>query len=175
MCKALTLNNKTCSRNALKSGYCSQHDKDQKIAMYKKELAKMHARVRFYIEKTNKLNLMLNDIYWCDYIKTQLAEIGGSNRAYRYTISDLQYKDQLEALFDLPFDELLPYYFSLLDRRNRIVHKYSFSEWEPAAIPPKLKYQKTKLALSKKINALDRTINLSNIQPEAICSPVLTT
>lgn len=135
-CKAITQGNGRCSRNALSSGFCKQHDKDYKITMYKKELAKMHERVRFYVEKTTRFNEMIIDIQRCDYIKLHLTRInGGEGRAYRYVITDPRYKDQIEELFDLPIDEVLPAYFNMLQRRNEIVHKYTMGEWEDGPIP----------------------------------------
>ncbi|KAF1783079.1 hypothetical protein GQ600_2479 [Phytophthora cactorum] len=83
--------------------------------MYRKELAKMHQRVKRYVDKTNELNLMINDIQRCDYIKLQLARLnGGQGRAYRHVNTDPKFKNEVEDLFDLPIDEVLPAYFSML-------------------------------------------------------------
>ncbi|GMF27129.1 unnamed protein product [Phytophthora lilii] len=134
-CQAITQLHDQCSRPALKTGYCKQHDKDQKIEMYKKELKRMHQRVRTYSEKTNKFHQMINDVQRCDWIKYQLSRIGGVHRPFRYIVSDLTHKEELEELFDLPFDEIEQAYRSLVDRRNAIVHKFTMTGWVKDEIP----------------------------------------
>jgi len=139
-CQAITKLNDQCSRPALKTGYCKQHDKDYKIEMYRKELRKMHQRVRTYNEKTNKFYQMINDVQRCDWIKHQLSSIGGDHRAFRYIVSDITHKKELEELFDLPFDEIDQAYRSLVDRRNAIVHKFTMTDWVKDEIPDRIKY-----------------------------------
>ncbi|KAF1794289.1 hypothetical protein GQ600_4730 [Phytophthora cactorum] len=96
----------------------------------------MHERVRFYVEKTSRFNDMIIDIQRCDYIKLHLARInGGKDRAYKHVITDPKYKNQVEELFDLPIDEVLPAYYAMLKRRNDIVHKYTMGEWEEGPVP----------------------------------------
>jgi hypothetical protein len=139
-CNAITKNNGQCSRAALKTGYCKQHDKDYKIDMYKKELKRMHQRMRTYSEKTNHFYDMINDVQRCDWIKSQLTLIGGERKAFRFIASDIRFKDELESLFDLPFDEVLPAYLALVTRRNEIVHKFTMGDWVQSEIPKHIKY-----------------------------------
>ncbi|KAF1789193.1 hypothetical protein GQ600_669 [Phytophthora cactorum] len=102
----------------------------------------MHQRVKRYVDKTNELNLMINDIQRCDYIKLQLARLnGGQGRAYRHVNTDPKFKNEVEDLFDLPIDEVLPAYFSMLRRRNDIVHKYTQSDWVDGPVPKPIKYK----------------------------------
>ncbi|KAE8967963.1 hypothetical protein PR001_g27936 [Phytophthora rubi] len=84
---------------------------------------------------------MINDVQRVDYIKYRLMQIGGHDRAFRYIVSDLRYKGELEQLFDLPFDEILQAYLSMLDRRNRIVHKWTMSMWETGPVPTFVRYR----------------------------------
>ncbi|GMF65433.1 unnamed protein product [Phytophthora lilii] len=98
-CKAMTRNATACSRNALKSGYCRQHDKDEKIRMYRKELARMHQRVRRYLEISNDLNQKLMDIKRLDYIKSRLIMIGGPHMPFRAVLANPCFKDEVESLF----------------------------------------------------------------------------
>lgn len=128
-CKALTKDEKPCSRNALKNGYCKQHGQEEQIRMYKKELSKMHKRVRFYSSKTNDLFQQIELIQRLDYIKLELIKLGGSHRAFRYIAADPLYKNELEDLFDAPFEDIVGIYLDMLRRRNAIVHKYSAQYW----------------------------------------------
>ncbi|KUF81729.1 hypothetical protein AM587_10001110 [Phytophthora nicotianae] len=120
-CCATTKPDEQCSREALASGYCFQIEKDHKIQMFKKELKKMHQRVRTFSEKLNAYHRMIVDINRCDYIKYRLDQLE-QHRPYRFIWNDTRFKEELEEIFDLPFDECQQSYFSLLDRRNAIVH-----------------------------------------------------
>ncbi|KUF77136.1 hypothetical protein AM587_10004425 [Phytophthora nicotianae] len=106
--------------------------------MYKKEIKKMHQRVRMYSDKTNKLFLKLYDIEKLDFIKYKLSELN-SDRSYRQIASDVQYKDQLEYIFDLPFDEIESAYVAMVYRRNAIVHKYTMRQWSGEKVPIEIK------------------------------------
>jgi len=127
-CQATTRSNEQCSRNALKSGYCFQHDKDAQILMFKKELARMHHRVRRYTQISNDLNSKILDIQKLDFIKAELARIGGSNKPYRGIIDNQCYRTELESLFDIPFRNIPQAYDELLKRRNKLVHPYSVDD-----------------------------------------------
>jgi hypothetical protein len=128
-CKAITKNDVACSRNALKSGYCTQHDKDEKIRMYRKELAKMHERVRRYIEISNNFNTKFIDIQRIDYLKHELIKIGGSHTPFRAIIDNPCYKNQIEDLFDMPITQAHDEYNRLLTRRNDLVHPHTQFGW----------------------------------------------
>ncbi|GMF31665.1 unnamed protein product [Phytophthora lilii] len=121
----MTQNATTCSRNALNSGYCRQHDKDEKIRMYRKELARMHQRVRRYLEISNDLNQKLMDIKRLDYIKSRLIMIGGPHMPFRAVLSNPCFKDEVESLFDMDMDKVQDEYDALLARRNELVHPYT--------------------------------------------------
>jgi hypothetical protein len=127
-CQAITQNNTACSRNALKSGYCAQHDKDQKIAMYRKELAKMHQRVRRYIEISNDLKSKLDDIQLLDYIKSELTKLC-PDRPCRAVLDNAHFKDPIEKLFDVSMVEAQDEYDRLLQRRNGLVHPFTQDGW----------------------------------------------
>ncbi|GMF31980.1 unnamed protein product [Phytophthora lilii] len=124
-CNATTNSGTTCSRSAHKSGFCGQHDKDAKISMYKKELARMHQRVRRYLEICNNLHSKIMDIQRLDFYKSELIKIGGSNRAFRSIIDSPLYRAQVEALFDMSADEAQNEYDRLLEKRNALVYPYS--------------------------------------------------
>jgi hypothetical protein len=128
-CKAMTQHDKPCSRSALKSGYCAQHDKDQKLQMYRKELAKMHQRVRRYLEISNDLNSKILDIQQVDYFKSELIKIGGNSTPFRAIIDNPFYKDRVEDLFDLTIDNCPDAYNEMLNRRNKLVHPHTIDGW----------------------------------------------
>lgn len=140
-CKATTLDTQQCFRSTLKSGFSKQHVKDAKISMYRKELVRMHQRVRLFSEKTNKFHSMISDIQRLDYLKHNLSKLEPVSRAYRHIIQSPNHRFALEKLFDLPYDEILPYYESLLKRRNEIVHRYSMVEWNGGECPETIKYK----------------------------------
>jgi len=127
-CQAITQNNTICSRNALKSGYCAQHDKDQKIAMYRKELAKMHQRVRRYIEISNDLKSKIDDIQRLDYIKSELTKLC-PDRPFRAILDNVHFRDQIEKLFGVSMVEAQDEYDQLLTRRNGLVHPFTINGW----------------------------------------------
>jgi hypothetical protein len=127
-CQAITQNNTACSRNALKSGYCAQHDKDQKIAMYRKELSKMHQRVRRYIEISNDLKSKMDDIQRLDFIKSELVKLC-PDRPFRAILDNIYYKDQIEKLFGVSMVESQDEYDRLLARRNGLVHPFTQDGW----------------------------------------------
>jgi hypothetical protein len=129
-CKATTKQREQCTRPATqKSGYCKQHCKDHLIEMYRKELKKMHERVRKYCTITNNLNNQLKDIQYLDWLKANLMDIGGGNRSFRSIIKDPYHADQVEQLFEKPYPETLTIYNDLLERRNKIVHRYTLTTW----------------------------------------------
>jgi hypothetical protein len=127
-CQAITQNNTACSRNALKSGFCAQHDKDQKIAMYRKELSKMHQRVRRYIEISNDLKSKLDDIQRVDHIKSELIRLC-PDRPFRAILDNIHFKDQIEDLFGMSMTEAMDEYDRLLARRNGLVHPFTRDGW----------------------------------------------
>ena len=130
MCQAITKKSKTkCLRSAVKNGYCKQHWQAEQIKMYKKELAKMHDRVRFYSAKSRAIYDQIDLIQRLDYIKLELIKIGGTDRAFKYIVSDITYRDELEDLFQAPFHEIALIYKNMLNRRNSICHKYSSQFW----------------------------------------------
>lgn len=107
----------------------------QKIIMYKKELAKLHQRVRLYIQKTQEFHKQIELIQRIDWIKYELIQIGGANRAFKWTIEDIRYKDQLEDLFGVEFDLIPALYQAMLEKRNLICHKYTSGLWLDKAHP----------------------------------------
>jgi hypothetical protein len=127
-CQAITQSNTKCSRNALKSGYCAQHDKDQKIQMYRKELAKMHQRVRRYIEISNDLKSKIDDIQRLDYIKSELTKLC-PDRPFRAVLDNIHFRDQIEKLFGVSMCEAQDEYDRLLERRNGLVHPFTQDGW----------------------------------------------
>jgi hypothetical protein len=127
-CQAITKNNAKCSRNALKSGYCYQHDQSQKINMYRKELAKMHQRVRRYIEISNDLKSKIDDIQRLDFIKHKLIEIC-PDKPFRAILDNIHFKDPIEKLFDMSMVEAQDEYDQLLTRRNALVHPFTQDGW----------------------------------------------
>ena len=128
-CMATKKDNKPCTRSSHKGGYCKQHGQTEKIAMFKKELAKLHDRVKFYCQKAKTFHEQIELIQKLDWIKYKLIKIGGPNRAFKYTVLDYRLKDELEDLFDAPFSEISQIYQSMLERRNLICHKYTSELW----------------------------------------------
>lgn len=128
-CQAQTKDKKPCTRNALKNGYCRQHGQAERIIMFKKELAKLHERVRFYSHKANAFHEQIDLIQRLDWIKFNLIKIGGPEQAFKYTVVNYRYKDELEDLFDAPFSEIPRLYQSMLERRNQICHTYTSTLW----------------------------------------------
>lgn len=128
-CQATTKTEKPCTRNAHKNNFCKQHGQAEKIAMFKKELSKMHARVRTYVQRTNDLYSQIDLIQRLDWIKFNLIKIGGPDQAFKYTVVDYRYKDQLEDLFNVPFRDIPDLYQSMLERRNYICHRYTSALW----------------------------------------------
>ena len=128
-CQATTKTMNPCTRSALKSGYCKQHGQAEKIKMFKKELAKMHERVRFYSQKAKTFHEQIDLIQRLDWIKFNLIKIGGPDQAFKYTVVDYRYKAELEDLFDVPFSEIPSLYQSMLERRNHICHRYTSVLW----------------------------------------------
>ncbi|KAE9080333.1 hypothetical protein PF010_g22422 [Phytophthora fragariae] len=127
------------------------------LKLSKQELQVAHDRIRSHLEKISELTTMINDVQRVDYIKYRLMQIGGHDRAFRYIVSDLRYKGELEQLFDLPFDEILQAYLSMLDRRNRIVHKWTMSMWETGPVPTFVRYR-----YQQHINYLAKTCSSAN-------------
>ena len=97
--------------------------------MYKKELKKMHERVRFYNQKLAEFHRKIELIQRVDYIKMELKRIG-NGRAFRYTVADYRVKDELEELFNVPFHKIKFLYLDMLNERNRICHKFTMNDWE---------------------------------------------
>ncbi|POM70037.1 Hypothetical protein PHPALM_13604 [Phytophthora palmivora] len=115
-CQAITKCDTPCSRKALKSGFCTQHDKDKRIEMYKKELSRMHKRVKRYLEISNDLHEKVTTIQHVDWLKYNLLMIGGAHCPYKCIIDNPGYKNQIEALFDLPANAALKEYDRPYDR-----------------------------------------------------------
>ena len=128
-CQATTKTMKPCTRNALKNGYCRQHGQAEKITMFKKELAKMHERVRFYSQRAKTFHEQIELIQRLDYIKVELLRIGGPDRAFKFLVTDTRYRDELEDLFNIPFEYVAHTYRDMLSRRNELVHKFSSQFW----------------------------------------------
>jgi hypothetical protein len=128
-CKATTKTMKLCTRNAIRNGYCRQHGQAEKIIMFKKELAKLHERVRFYSQKANAFRDQIELIQRLDYIKVELLRIGGPDRAFKFLVADPRYRDELEDLFDISFEYIADTYRDMLSRRNELVHKFSSQFW----------------------------------------------
>ncbi|KAE8972314.1 hypothetical protein PF005_g24413 [Phytophthora fragariae] len=63
------------------------------LKLSKQELQVAHDRIRSHLEKISELTTMINDVQRVDYIKYRLMQIGGHDRAFRYIVSDLRYKD----------------------------------------------------------------------------------
>ena len=128
-CRAMKKDNTPCTRSSHKGGYCKQHGQTEKIAMFKKELSKLHRRVRDYVQRTNVLYEQIDLIQRLDWIKFRLREIGGYGRAFREIASDIVHQDALEELFGLPFYKIEKTYLDMLERRNGICHKYTKFNW----------------------------------------------
>ncbi|KAE8994605.1 hypothetical protein PF005_g17538 [Phytophthora fragariae] len=138
------------------------------LKLYKAELKVAHERIRTNLEKIEELTTMINDVQRVDYIKYRLMQIGGHDRAFRYIVSDVRYKGELEQLFDLPFDEILQAYMSMLNRRNRIVHKWTMSLWECGPVPDFVHYR-----YQQHINYLaeSESSGSTNIEPSESSGP----
>jgi len=107
--------------------------------MYKKELSKMHDRVRFYCSKVQKFHEQIELIHKMDYIKVELIRLGGA-QPFRLVVRDIRYQEELEALFDAPFHEIEFIYKGMLNARNKICHKYSHTQWEHSWQPQRIQH-----------------------------------
>lgn len=128
-CSALNKENKPCSLRVSKNGLCHIHFKESKEKMFKKELKKMHERVRYYNNKLAEYHKKLELINHMDYIKMRLVEIAGPSRPFKDIVIDKSYKLELEELFDVPFDRIKDVYNQMLNERNIICHRYTFRSW----------------------------------------------
>lgn len=125
-CSATTKKGNPCGKSVYKGSKCHIHHKDEITQMYKKELKKMHERVRFYNKKCSQFHDKIELIHKWDWIKSELISIC-CNRPFKYIIVDPRYRNQLEDLFNVPFSEVPETYTRLLHERNRICHKYTMS------------------------------------------------
>ena len=129
-CSAINKENKPCSLSVSKNGLCHIHFKASKETMFKKELKKMHERVRYYNTKLSEYHRKLELINKLDYIKMRLIEMAGPKRAFKDIVSDKSFQFELEDLFDLPFQRINEEFNKMLDERNLICHKYRLKTWD---------------------------------------------
>ena len=94
---------------------------EKKIASQRRELNIMNERCRM-------LALQLKVIRDIDYYKSRLSIIA-PKLAYKVVLARREYRREIEAIFDRPFNECLQYYRELLDIRNKLVHRYTSTSW----------------------------------------------
>lgn len=137
-CAALNKKGNQCGRPVSSSGKKDDHNKcyihnkptqTERETMYKKELKKLHERVRFYNQKCAEFHAKIDLIQRVDWIKSELMRIGGSNRPFKYIVRDWKLKAELEELFNFPFHQIVAVYHKMLDDRNAICHKFTRLGW----------------------------------------------
>ena len=94
---------------------------EKKITAQRRELHIMNERCRM-------LALQLKIIRDIDYYKSRLSMIA-PKLAYKVVLSRREYRREIEAIFNKPFDECLPYYKELLNARNQLVHRFTSASW----------------------------------------------
>ena len=108
--------------------------------------------IRVLQEKNRELSEKLRIIDDMDYYKYRIRMVS-SNPSYKSVISNIHFLREVEAIFNMPFDECLPYYKELLDKRNRIVHRYTMSYWsEQNTISDKTNGRRSLEEMSELIN-----------------------
>lgn len=127
MCNSITASNTKCLL-APSQDICHIHAKirlsklEKKVADQRVELATFNRR---YQELAQKVKIVQR----IDYLKTKLRPLC-RNRGYRSLITDLQYRREIEAIFNKSFHECIDEYDNLLMIRNEIVHPYQKKTWD---------------------------------------------
>jgi hypothetical protein len=96
--------------------------------MYRKELSKMHERVRRYLEICNDMKTRFDDIQRLDYIKAELMRIC-PNMPFRAILDNQRFSTDIESIFDMPMTRARDEYDRLLAKRNKLVHPYTIDGW----------------------------------------------
>lgn len=143
-CKAITKRTgNQCKKAATFNERCHIHQplQSERDAMYKKELSKLHERVRSYIAKTSDLQHELKDlaaryeeamsklkiIDSFDKLKHQILTLDKSDETCARIIKNPKHKKRLEEIFDCSFKQIKYKYFSMLTERNAICHPYTMA------------------------------------------------
>lgn len=128
------INDRKC-RIKTTNDYCHIHKADgkllNKINSQKEELAILNKKLS---EASRKLHV-IDEI---DRIKTELRPLS-LNCSFRHAIGNRNNKEEIERIFDAPFEECRSIYDALLELRNEITHRYSKRDWETGEINPTYK------------------------------------
>lgn len=89
-------------------------------------------------ERCQALSNKLLIIERVDYIKSRLSSIC-PDASYRDIIMNGRFRADVCEIFKLPFQECMPYYNDVIDRRNKIVHRFTSSDWDYKPRKRKLK------------------------------------
>jgi hypothetical protein len=132
---------KQCKRPPTSDGRCFMHQPNQseRDRMYKKELAKLHDRVRSYSNKSSILSAekdaleqqlkeataKLELIKSFDKIKHQVLALDRSEKSCARIVQDIRHRRQLEEMFGCPFKKVKSRFFDMMDERNHICHPYT--------------------------------------------------
>lgn len=92
--------------------------------MYKKELSRLHNRVRIYSEQLAEARERLALIDRCDWVKAQLAELGDGRPLVKVLV-DRTLKKEIEAILDCEFYSARKRFKDLLEARNQICHPHT--------------------------------------------------
>ena len=95
---------------------------EQRIHNQRIELARINQQRR---EMANKIHV----IEHIDYIKSRLHALN-PNLPYRSVIMDKKYRIAIEEIFHRSQRDAIKFYNELLNRRNKIVHRFTKSDWD---------------------------------------------
>ena len=133
-CSAMNSKKAPCGNHAvIGKDKCIIHfkpDETESIKMYKKELKRMHEKMRLYSRKCSDLNNKMMLIHRVDYIKHELLKLA-TQTPFRTIIANPMWRDDIESIFQMPYEEIREAYDKMLNERNAIVHKYTLRSWVP--------------------------------------------
>jgi predicted nuclease with TOPRIM domain len=131
-CGFVKADGKTC-RIPVKKGACHIHRERKNCEMFKKELSKLHNKLREQSEKLTRiksekdeLQEKLDLIEKVDLYKQQLTELGPSRHISRI-LKDERLKPELKEILGVDFQKSKQHYYTLVDQRNKICHPYTMA------------------------------------------------
>jgi len=94
---------------------------ERRITNQRDELHKLNERCRDFSAQMR----IIQDI---DYYKSRLSKLA-PDAPYKAIIANRTFIREIEAIFNIPFDQCLSHYKELLQIRNQIVHKFTHTTW----------------------------------------------
>lgn len=109
--------------------YCHIHNNNSKLITklknQREELSILNKRL---VEANHKL-YVIDEV---DRIKMELRKLG--NCSFKFAILNPNNKEDIERIFNAPFDKCLDLYIDLRNQRNEIAHKYTRVDWDKNTI-----------------------------------------